>query len=192
VDPLWQAGPVGERQPKVLLEGRPGVGKTTVVRRLAGRLRDAGIPVGGFTTRELRERGRRTGFVAEEIDGPEALIAHVDWTDGITVGRYRVDTAALDRIALPAMLHAQQRGGVLLVDELGRMELASTACREAFRAMFDRDMALVATVHAVAHPESDALKRRPDVALVRVTPANRDDLPRRLGDLLARARGGLP
>jgi hypothetical protein len=30
-----------------------------------------------------------------------------------------VDTAALERIALPALDHARQRGGVLLVNELG-------------------------------------------------------------------------
>jgi len=59
------------------------------------------------------------GFVAEEIDGPEALIAHVDWTGGIAIGRQRVATAAHERIALPALDHARQRGGVLLVDELG-------------------------------------------------------------------------
>lgn len=42
-----------DRAPKVLLEGRPGVGKTTVLRRLAGKLHDAGVPAGGFITREL-------------------------------------------------------------------------------------------------------------------------------------------
>ncbi|MGH8898320.1 MAG: hypothetical protein ACRDZ4_15195 [Egibacteraceae bacterium] len=33
-------------------------------------------------TQELREYGRRVGFVLKEIGGPEAVIAHVDWTSG--------------------------------------------------------------------------------------------------------------
>lgn len=36
---------------------------------------------------------------------------------------------------------------------------------------------VVATVHAASHPVTDALKRRPGVEVIRVTPANRDRLP---------------
>ena len=54
---------------RVLLEGRPGVGKTTVARRLVGLLRDAGVPLGGFVTDEIRVRGRREGFMVEAVWG---------------------------------------------------------------------------------------------------------------------------
>jgi nucleoside-triphosphatase len=47
---------------RLLIAGRPGSGKTTAVSRLAALLREAGLPVGGFVTTELRERGRRVGF----------------------------------------------------------------------------------------------------------------------------------
>jgi NTPase len=40
-----------------LLEGRPGIDKTTVARRLLNLLQEAGVPVGGFTTAELRTGG---------------------------------------------------------------------------------------------------------------------------------------
>lgn len=43
--------------PRLLLEGRPGIGKTTVTRRLLQLLQEAGVPVGGFTTGELRPGG---------------------------------------------------------------------------------------------------------------------------------------
>jgi nucleoside-triphosphatase len=174
------------RAPKVLLEGRPGIGKTTVIRRLAAELREAGVPVGGFVTREVRERGERRGFVAQEIDGPEALIAHVDRSSGPVVGRYHVDVEALERIALPAMQRAEQRGGVILIDELGRMELASDAFVSAVLALLDRDRALVATVHARSHPLTDALKRREDVEVIEVSRDNRDELAGRLSLWLRR------
>ncbi|MGH8886485.1 MAG: nucleoside-triphosphatase [Egibacteraceae bacterium] len=76
---------------RILLEGPPGVGKRTVVRRLVALLQEAGVPVEGFMTQELRGHGRRVGFVLKEIGGPEAVIAHVDWTSGPVVGRYHVD-----------------------------------------------------------------------------------------------------
>jgi nucleoside-triphosphatase len=174
------------RAPKLLLEGRPGVGKTTVVRRLAAELREAGVPVGGFVTRELRERGERRGFVAEELDGPEALIAHVGWSSGPAVGRYHVDVDALERIALPAMRHAQQQGGVILIDELGRMELASDAFVSAVLRLLDGDLPVVATVHARSHPVTDPLKRREDVEVIEVSHENRDELAGRLSVLLAK------
>ena len=36
----------GKRPLRLLLEGRPGIGKTTVARRLLALLRDTGIPYG--------------------------------------------------------------------------------------------------------------------------------------------------
>jgi len=50
---------------KILLEGRPGVGKTTVARGLVDLLRGSDLRIAGFTTEEIRERGRRVGFAVE-------------------------------------------------------------------------------------------------------------------------------
>ncbi len=40
--------------PRLLLEGRPGIGKSTLARRLLALLQQADVPVGGFITAELR------------------------------------------------------------------------------------------------------------------------------------------
>jgi nucleoside-triphosphatase len=135
---------------RVLLEGRPGIGKTTVTRCLVALLRDAGVQLGGFVTDEIR-----------------------------VCGRYGVDPPTFERIALPA-LAAPKRSGVVVVDELGKMELASAAFRDTVSALWDRDVAVVATVQLHHHPFTDALKARPDVRLLRVTEQGRDALPERL------------
>ena len=44
----------------LLLTGVPGIGKTTVIRRAADRLK--GRRLGGFYTEEIREQGDRRGF----------------------------------------------------------------------------------------------------------------------------------
>lgn len=169
---------------RILLEGRPGVGKTTVVRRLVALLREAGVPVSGFTTEELREKGRRVGFAVESTSGERGVLAHVDFPGPPRVGKYGVDVAAFERTALPAM-KPPGPDVVVVIDEVGKMELSSTAFRRALLDLFDEEIEIVATVHAHRHEFTDSLKRRPDLEVVRVTERNRDSL---LGELLARLR----
>jgi nucleoside-triphosphatase len=174
---------------RLLLEGRPGIGKSIIARRLVGLLQQVGVPVAGFTTQELRGHGRREGFTVEAVAGERAVLAHVDLPGPPRVGRYGVDLQAFERIALPA-LRPPGSGGVVIVDELGKMELASAAFRDVVTDLLGRDVALVATVQAARHRFTDALKQRPDVRLVRVTEANRHALPEQLVARLARARSG--
>jgi len=173
------------KRPRILVEARPGAGKTTAFRRLAELLRDADVPVAGFTTAELRERGRRVGFEVESLNGARATFAHVSLSGPPRVGRYGVDLEAFERVALPTL--SADRGGVMLIDELGKMELFSDRFREALLTLFDSDAALAATVHTARHPFTDALKSRPDIEIVRLTKASRDALPTRLAERLRAA-----
>lgn len=174
VPPLW-CSPVANAA-RILLEGRPGSGKTTVARRLVERLRAAGVPVAGFTTEEIREGRRRVGFRVEAVGGERGILAHVEIPGPPRVGRYGVDLRAFEEVALPA-LTPPGPGGVVVVDEIGKMELASAAFREAIEELFDGGAAVVATVHAFRHRLTDALKARRDVEVLKVTQATRDGLP---------------
>jgi nucleoside-triphosphatase len=115
------------------------------------------------------------GFRIETFAGDRDVLAHVDLTGPPRVGKYGVDLEAFERLALPAL--EAPPDVVTIVDELGKMELASARFRDAVTGLLDRDAPLVATVHAFRHPFTDELKRRPGVELVRLTRANRDDLP---------------
>lgn len=168
---------------KLLLEGRPGIGKTTVAKRLALLLRDAGLPLSGFVTEEIREGRRRLGFSIATFDGERGTLAHVELAGPPTVGKYGVDLEVLDRIALPA-LRPPDGDGVVILDELGKMELASDAFRDAAAQAFQGPVAVVATAHVARHPFTDALERRRDVETLQVTHRNRDQLPERLARLL--------
>jgi nucleoside-triphosphatase len=172
---------------RILLEGRPGSGKSTVARRLADRLGEDGIPVSGFITEEIREGARRLGFSLEQFGGERGVLAHVEIPGPPRVGRYGVDLAALERLAIPVLEQAGEHD-VAIVDELGKMELASDTFQEALAALFDRPVPVVATVQSAAHPFTDALKRRRDIETLRVTTANRDELPELLASRLRSAR----
>jgi nucleoside-triphosphatase len=165
---------------RLLVEARPGAGKTTALGRLAELL---DVPVRGFLTREMRQRGRRVGFEIETFGGERGVLAHVDLPGPRRVGRYGVDLEEFERIALPAL---EEPASVVLIDELGKMELASERFRSAISELFESEVPIVATVHTFRHRFTDALKERADV--VRLTRANRDSLP----DELAARLGNLP
>jgi nucleoside-triphosphatase THEP1 len=100
---------------RLLLEGRPGSGKTTAAARLVELVRANDMSVTGFLTRELREGGRRVGFTLETLDGRSGVLAHVR-VPGPRVGRYGVALDDLERLAIPAM---DADADVVVVD-LGR------------------------------------------------------------------------
>jgi nucleoside-triphosphatase len=170
---------------KVLLEGRPGAGKSTVALRLAELLQEQGTKVGGFVTAELREQDRRCGFAVETFDGERATLAHVELPGPPRVSRYGVDLEAFELVALPA-LETATKAEVVVVDELGKMELASTRFCEEVSRLFDSTLPVVATVHVFQHPFTDALKRRTDVERLAITKATRDAVP---AELASRVRG---
>lgn len=165
--------------PKILLEGRPGVGKTTVARRLAEHLREAGTSLRGFTTKEMREGRRRVGFEVETFGGERAILAHVDLPGPPRVSKYGVDLEAFERLALLALENVEP-GDVVVIDELGKMELASEPFCSAVVELFERPATIIATVQVARHPITDQVKQRPNVETIRVTSGNREQLPAQL------------
>jgi nucleoside-triphosphatase len=176
--------PLGaESSRKLLIEGRPGSGKTTAAARLVELLRERQMTVAGFLTREIRRRGTRVGFEVEALDGQRDVLAGVELTGPPRVGKYGVDLEAFERVALPAI--SDPDADVVVIDELGKMELASDRFCDAIRSLLEKPLPLVATVHASRHPFTDAVKSRRDVELVRLTRSVRDGLPEKLASGLA-------
>ena len=169
---------------KILITGRPGSGKTTIIQNLVAPV----TPVaGGFLTEEIREGGRRVGFGVRDIhSGSEGILAHVAHRGGPRVGKYGVDVASFERIGVGALREAMSREGCVFIDEIGKMELCSSAFREVVSEVMDSARPVVATVPLFQHPFLDSLRGRKDVRLVEVTKSNRDELAECLVALLGR------
>ena len=157
----------------LLITGMPGVGKTTVIRRVAERLR--GVRVGGFYTEELREAGARTGFRLLDFEGNALTFAHVGFS-GPRVSKYGVDVAALDARA-EALLAPNPEVALYFVDEIGKMECLSPRFVSAMRHLLASGSRVVATVAKKGEGFIDEAKRWPGATLWEESHDNRDRLP---------------
>ncbi len=166
----------------MLLTGAPGVGKTTVVAKVAEALKAEGVSVGGMISRETRDGCARMGFeVIDLTSDKHGWLAHVDQKTGPQVGKYRVNLADLDRIGAKAIIEATKKFDVIAIDEIGPMELYSAKFKQAVEEAFDSRKLVLAVVHAKATNQLiTAAKRRADAETFVVTPKNRDALPGQL------------
>ena len=165
----------------ILVTGRPGIGKTTAVLRAVELLRTRGLKVGGMVSREERSGGVRVGFIVEDLlTGACGYLAKVGPGPGPRVGKYHVVLSDLETVGVGAIRRALSEADVVVIDEIGPMELYSDAFKEAVREALDSPKPVLATIHIRArrYPYTGSILSRPDVAVYTITLSNRDSLPR--------------
>ncbi len=174
-----------ESKTAFLLTGGPGCGKTTVIRRL---MEDLSVAAGGFYTEEIRRGGRREGFALITLDGHTATLASVHSPSRRRVSKYGVDLEAIDGVGVPAIERATARAALVVIDEIGKMELFSNRFRQAVLSALESGKIVLGSIMLAPHPWADAVKARPEVEVILLTEANRSQVQ---SDLLARLRDRL-
>lgn len=166
----------------ILLTGKPGVGKTTLIRKILKGL--AEIYAGGFYTEEIRENNLRTGFRINALDGRKGVLAHVNYKSRFRVGKYFVNIQDIDEIAVKSILDSLKKD-LILIDEIGRMELFSERFKEVVLKALDTRKVL-GTIRLGIDPFVENVKERKDVEIILVDFENRDFL---VGEIIRKVRG---
>jgi nucleoside-triphosphatase len=161
------------RKKNILITGHPGVGKTTLIKKLAEALGD--LHPSGFYTSEIREAGIRKGFEIIALAGSRGILSHVDIKSPHRVSRYGVDVAGFDRF-LDSLSLADPAAPIVVIDEIGKMECFSGKFRSLIQDILNSDTLLVATVAMKGSGLIAEIKKRDDSVLYPLTPENRDSI----------------
>jgi nucleoside-triphosphatase len=164
-----------------LLTGPPGSGKTSLIKQAVARLE---IKAGGFYTEDIKSRGVRQGFRLVTLDGETAVLSHIDIKSPHRVSKYGVDVASLDRVGVAAIERAARECQLVVIDEIGKMELLSARFREALLKIVNSGKRLLATIMLNPNPCADAIKSRPQAKLVNLTRSNQPQVMAELEDWL--------
>ena len=156
----------------ILITGVPGCGKSTLIEKVVKRIE---VPVTGFFTREIKERGRRVGFSINTLDGREGILAHQNIKSQFSVGRYGVNLKDIEAIAVPSMMPEREEE-IVVIDEIGRMECFSPLFKETLIRALDLPNWVIGSIAQKGDPFIQRIKERDDVLLIRLTAQNRNIL----------------
>jgi nucleoside-triphosphatase len=155
-----------------LITGMPGVGKTSLIKQA---IESAGIRAGGFYTEEIRLHEIREGFRIVTLDGKTALLSHINIHSPFRVSKYGVDINVMDGLGVDAIKQAAGSGDLVVIDEIGKMELLSERFKSGVWEIVESGKSVLGTIMLKPDPWADLIKQKPQVNLVTLTRNNREE-----------------
>jgi len=154
----------------ILVTGPPRSGKSTLIEKVVKRVKR---PATGFFTRELRERGKRVGFLIETLHGKTGLLAHENVKSRYRVGKYGVNLEDLEQIAVPSILPSAV-DQIVVVDEIGKMECFSRLFRDTLLRVLAAENQVIGSIAMKGDSFIQTIRNRDDVTLVSISENTRD------------------
>ena len=157
----------------ILITGQPGIGKTTLIKSLAEKLR--AFSPAGFYTAEIKEKGMRKGFELVSLSGEKGLLSHVDIKSPYTVSKYGVDIKGFEEF-LNSISFFDTVTDIVIVDEIGKMECFSEKFRTLIKKILDSEKIFISTVALKGGSLIAEVKKREDIKLFEISMGNRNSL----------------
>ena len=171
---------------KIGLTGLPGSGKTSTLLKLVEMLEEEGKTVGGMVTEPIVENGRRKGLrIYNKMTGESGTLAHVDIESRYMYEKFGVDLTVLASIGVKALADAEEKADVIIVDEVGKLEVESEKFVDEVKNVLDLDKPVILTLHKKSrNPLLQDIRKRDDIRILEVTPINRNLLPYKVMKLM--------
>jgi len=163
----------------VLLTGEIGAGKSTALLRtlaLLGGVRAMGLQTHYDEPREAEGKALYLRAWGETAPG--------SYLTRIPGGDMAACADVFDTLGCALLERARACGQLIVIDEIGRLERNAHAYHDALRACLDGDVPVLGAIRLRKADWADFARRHPAVALLEVTPDNRDDVPRQAMNML--------
>lgn len=142
----------------LFVAGTVGVGKTTLIKETVLPYAEE---VGGFYTEEIKKNGKRQGFLLKTFDGKEGTFAWKGRKNRTKFGKYGIDLEILESIGVHAMHEALHSKKIVIIDEIGSMEMLSSAFHDILMQCIFSQKYVLATIRFKSQPFSADLERLP-------------------------------
>ena len=171
---------------KIGITGLPEAGKTFALRKVIEMLEDDNAIVGGMLTEPILDNGEKVGFnVIDWMTKQEGVIAHKNHESKTIVGDFGINLDILETIGVGAINSASEDAEIIIIDEVGKIEVESDLFIDAVKRALDTDKPLILTLHKKSrNPLLQDIRRRDDVRILEVTPINRNLLPYKIIKLM--------
>jgi nucleoside-triphosphatase len=177
----------------IFITGIPGCGKTTLIKEI---LKELKIPAKGFFTEEIRlqpirhppasraPEGERIGFKIVTLDGKEGILAEKGFKSSYKVSKYGVILKDLEEIGVKEIEEGLKEDCLIVVDELGKMELFSKKFQEIILKALDSKNKILGTIMLKPNPFCDEIKRRLDTKIFYLTRENFQEVKKEIINIL--------
>jgi len=158
---------------KIFLTGRPGIGKTTIIKKWISEILEQ---AGGFYTEEIREKGKRIGFKIKTIDGKEGILAEIG-RGKYNIGKYKVNLETFEEIGVKTLEEElkDERIKYIIIDEIGKMELFSEKFKLVVKEILKSNKNVIGVITMAKNEFIEELKKY-DIKIIEVNEKNRNIL----------------
>ncbi len=154
----------------IFITGKPGCGKTSLIMEI---LKELKLNAGGFYTSEIREKGKRIGFGITSLDNKKGILSHKDLKIPYKIGKYRVNLKDLEEIGVSSILNAIGKVQLVIIDEIGKMEIISEKFKKAVEAALNSKNKVLGTLKLTPDSFTDKIRQRKDTKIIYLTRENR-------------------
>jgi nucleoside-triphosphatase len=110
------------------------------------------------------------------MDAQEGVMAHVDIQSPDRIGKYGVDLTVVDTLAVESLQRAKSENSLIIIDEIGPMELLSSKFKGEVLDVINGDSDVLGTVAKRKNEFINQIRRLPNVTILEIFPGNREQI----------------